>query len=135
MRNRPHVAGASAGLLALLALAGCERDQPQNAADNIASNAAAAEKAARLSSVSVRAPDSFYDPPAQLPDKPGMLLRAEPLRDVTLPAGLRGWRIFYNTTINDRTPATAVAMVFAPVQPAPGPLPVITWEHGTTGVL
>src|SRR5689334_15572209 len=62
---------------------------------------------------SIRALDAFYDPPANVPDKPGSLLRAEPLKDVTLPRGMRGWRIFYTTTINDTTPATAVATVFA----------------------
>jgi pimeloyl-ACP methyl ester carboxylesterase len=93
---------------------------------------AAGQKAA---GITTRAPDAFYDPPAQVPDKPGMLLRSEPLKDVTLPAGLRGWRILYTTTVNDTTPATAVATVFAPIDPPAGPRPVITWEHGTTGLL
>lgn len=83
----------------------------------------------------VRAPDVFYDPPAQAPDRPGVLLRSEPLRDVTLPAGMRGWRLQYTTTIDDRTPAIAVATVFAPADPPAGPRPVIVWEHGTTGLL
>ncbi len=84
--------------------------------------------------VTVRAPDAFYDPPAQVPDKPGVLLRSEPLRDVRLPAGMRGWRILYTTTVNDTTRATAMATVFAPVDPPAGPRPVIAWEHGTTGL-
>jgi len=62
-------------------------------------------------------------------------LRSEPLKDVTLPAGLRGWRIKYITTVDDKTAATAVATVFAPVDPPKGPRPVIMWEHGTTGLL
>jgi hypothetical protein len=37
--------------------------------------------------------------------------------------------------VNDTTPATAVATVFAPVNPPAGPRPVIAWEHGGTGVL
>ncbi len=69
------------------------------------------------------------------PDKPGELLRSEPLKDVTLPPGMRGWRILYTTTIDDQTPATAVATVFAPANMPPGPRPVIMWEHGTTGLL
>ncbi len=85
--------------------------------------------------VTVRVPDAFYDPPAQVPDRPGALMRSEPLEDVTLPAGMRGWRILYTTTVDDRTPATAVATVVAPAQPTAGARPVITWEHGTTGVL
>lgn len=85
--------------------------------------------------VAVRAPDAFYDPPAQLPDTPGALLRSEPLRNARLPAGMRGWRILYTTTINDTTRATAVATVFAPVDPPAGPRPLIAWQHGTTGLL
>src|SRR5438874_952399 len=65
----------------------------------------------------------------------GELLRSEPLRDVMLPAGVRGWRILYATTVDDSTPATAVATVFAPADPPAGPRPVIAWEHGTTGLL
>jgi pimeloyl-ACP methyl ester carboxylesterase len=84
--------------------------------------------------VTLRAPEAFYDPPAQVPDTPGVLLRSEPLRNVTLPAGMRGWRILYTTTANDTTRATAVATVFAPINPPAGPRPLITWEHGTTGL-
>ena len=85
--------------------------------------------------ITVHAPDAFYDPPANLPNRPGVLLRSEKLTDVTLPAGMTGWRILYTTTVNDRTPATAVATVFAPTDSTPGPRPVIMWEHGTTGLL
>jgi len=85
--------------------------------------------------ISARAPDAFYDPPANLPPRAGVLLRHEPLREVTLPAGLRGWRLLYTTTVDDRTPATAVATVFAPIVPPAGPRPVIIWAHGTTGLL
>src|SRR5262249_25777949 len=63
------------------------------------------------------------------------LLRSEPLKDVVLPAGIRGWRILYATTIDDSTPATAVATVFAPTDAPARPRPVIAWEHGTTGLL
>jgi acetyl esterase/lipase len=88
-----------------------------------------------LGAVTVRAPDAFYDPPTEHPGKPGELLRSEPLKDVTLPHALRGWRILYTTTIDDQTPATAVATVFAPQNMPAGPRPVIVWEHGTTGLL
>jgi len=44
--------------------------------------------------VTVHAPDAFYDPPTQVPNQPGALLRSEPLKDVTLPPGMRGWRIY-----------------------------------------
>jgi pimeloyl-ACP methyl ester carboxylesterase len=48
---------------------------------------------------------------------------------------MRGWRILYATTVDDSTPATAVATVFAPSDPPAGPRRVIAWEHGTTGLL
>jgi len=85
--------------------------------------------------ITAHAPDAFYDPPSDRSREPGALLRSEPLKDVTLPAGLRGWRILYATTVDDNTPATAVATVFAPTDPPAGPRPVITWEHATTGLL
>ncbi len=86
-------------------------------------------------SITAYAPDAFYDPPSDLRQNSGMLLRSEPLKDVALPAGVQGWRIFYATTVNDSTPATAVAIVFAPTNPPAGPRPVIAWEHATTGLL
>ena len=83
-----------------------------------------------FASVTLHAPDAFYDPPAQVPSRPGVLLRSEPLRDVTLSPGMRGWRILYTTAVDDNTPATAVATVFAPVNSPDGPRPAITREHG-----
>jgi pimeloyl-ACP methyl ester carboxylesterase len=70
-----------------------------------------------------------------LPHQPGALLRSEPLKGVTLPAGIKGWRILYTTTVNDTTAATAVAVVFAPTDPPAGLRHVIAWAHGTTGLL
>jgi len=83
----------------------------------------------------MQAPDAFYDPPADMPHKPGALLRSEPLKDVMLPAGMRGWRILYATSVDDNTPATAVAIVFAPTDSSAGPRPIIAWAHATTGLL
>jgi pimeloyl-ACP methyl ester carboxylesterase len=37
--------------------------------------------------------------------------------------------------VDDNTPATAVAIVFAPSDSSAGPRPVIAWEHATTGLL
>jgi pimeloyl-ACP methyl ester carboxylesterase len=88
-----------------------------------------------VSTLTARATDAFYDPPAQRPDKPGVLLRSESLKDVWLPTGVRRWRILYTTTIDDKTPATAVATVFAPVEMPAGPRPVILWDHATTGLM
>jgi pimeloyl-ACP methyl ester carboxylesterase len=117
-------------LLVLLAGAGCNR--PKRASSE--SSPRPTLQGSRAS-ITIHAPDAFYDPPADLPRKPGALLRSEPLNDVILPAGVRGWRILYATTVDDNTQATAVATVFAPTDPHAGPHPVIAWEHGTTGLL
>jgi pimeloyl-ACP methyl ester carboxylesterase len=117
-------------LLVLLAEAGCNRSKRASSE----SSAAPTPHDSRAS-ITVHAPDAFYDPPADFPRKPGALVRSEPLKDVILPAGIQGWRILYATTVDDNTPATAVATVFAPTAPTAGPRPVIAWEHGTTGLL
>ncbi len=117
-------------LLVLLAGAGCNRSKRASSE----SSAAPTPHGIRAS-ITAHAPDAFYDPPSDLRHQPGALLRSEPLKDVILPAGMRGWRILYATTVDDSTPATAVATVFAPTDPPAGPRPVIAWEHGTTGLL
>jgi len=119
----------SAVLLVLLAGAGCNR--PKRASE---SSVAPTPHDIRAH-ITAHAPDAFYDPPSDLPHQPGALLRSEPLKDVILPAGMRGWRIFYTTTVDDNTPATAVATVFAPTDLPAGPRPVVAWEHATTGLL
>src|SRR5206468_9857805 len=121
---------SSAVLLVLLAGAGCNR--PKRVSSE--SSAAPTPQGVRAS-ITAHAPEAFYDPPSDLSRQPGALLRSEPLKDVILPAGVRGWRILYATTVDDSTPATAVATVFAPTEPPAGPRPVITWEHATTGLL
>ena len=117
-------------LLVLLAGAGCNRP-------NLASSERSPPSTPQAfrASITMQAPDAFYDPPADLPRKPGALLRSEPLKDVVLPAGVRGWRILYATSVDENTPATAIAIVFASTVPPAGPRPVIAWEHATTGLL
>src|SRR5207248_8311273 len=117
-------------LLVLLVGAGCNR--PKRALSE--SDAAPTPQGVRAS-ITAHKPDAFYDPPSDLPRQPGGLLRSEAFKDVILPAGIRGWRILYATTVDDSTPATAVATVFAATDPPAGPRPVIAWEHGTTGLL
>lgn len=116
--------------LVLLLVTSC--DQPKKA--SVESNASATPHGASAP-ITVHAPDAFYDPPPDFSRQPGLLLRSEPLKDVTLPTGTRGWRILYTTTVDDSTPATAVATVFAPINAPPGPRPVVAWEHPTTGLL
>jgi pimeloyl-ACP methyl ester carboxylesterase len=117
-------------LLVFLAGAGCNRSKRASSE----SSAVPTPHESRAS-ITAHTPDAFYDPPSDLPHQPGTLLRSEPLKDVILPVGIRGWRILYETTVNDNTPATAVAIVFAPSDPPAGLRPVIAWEHGTTGLL
>src|SRR5437667_4470335 len=120
----------SAMLSVLLAGAGCNR--PKRASSESGPAPTPHEIPARITA---HAPDAFYDPPSDMSHQPGALLRSEPLKDVILPAGMRGWRILYATTVDDNTPATAVATVFASTDPPAGPRPVIAWEHATTGLL
>jgi len=120
----------SAVLLVLLAGAGCNRPKRMSSE----SDASPTPQVVRAS-ITALAPDAFYDSPPDRSREPGALLRSEPLKDVILPAGMRGWRILYATTVDDSTPATAVATVVAPIDPPAGPRPVIAWEHGTTGLL
>jgi hypothetical protein len=134
MDNESQFAGLRpigfAVLLVLLAGAGCKRPHRPS----VESRPSSTPQVARAS-ITVYSPGAFYDPPSDLPRKPGTLLRSEPLEDVIVPAGVRGWRILYATTVNDSTVATAVAIVFAPIDPPVGPRPVIAWEHATTGLL
>src|SRR5438128_3135635 len=117
-------------LLVLLAGAGCNR--PKRASSE--SSALHALQGLRAI-ITAHAPAASYDPPSDLSRQPGALLRSGPLKDVILPAGMRGWRILHATTADDSTPATAVATVLATTDPPAGPRPVIAWDHGTTGLL
>jgi uncharacterized membrane protein HdeD (DUF308 family)/alpha-beta hydrolase superfamily lysophospholipase len=77
-------------------------------------------------------PDAFYEPPEQVPAQAGVLLRSEPF-DRAIPDGAQAWRILYTTTRDDGVPAVASGLVVVPVGAGDGPLPVVTWAHGTTG--
>jgi pimeloyl-ACP methyl ester carboxylesterase len=118
------------GPLVLFAGAGCDWSKRASPEPSVPSTPQEVR-----ASITMQAPDASYDAPADMPRKPGVLLRSEPLKDVLLPAGVRGWRILYATTVDDNTPATAVAIVFAPSDSSAGPRPVIAWEHATTGLL
>ena len=116
----------------LVSLAGASCNRPKQASSE---SSAAPTPHSIPARITAHEPDAFYDPPSDRSRQPGALLRSEPLKGVILPAGMRGWRILYTTTVDDSTPATAVATVFAPTDPPAGPRPVIVWEHATTGLL
>lgn len=75
---------------------------------------------------------AFYDAPATVPSQPGVLLKSEAFT-TAVPAGAKAWRILYTTTLDDKTPALASAVVLTSTKPASGPRPVVAWAHGTTG--
>jgi pimeloyl-ACP methyl ester carboxylesterase len=139
MNRRGTSSFAAAVCLIAAGLCGCDQFEGPTGPTTTATNAATANAAAMSQTIapgiSARAPDAFYDPPANVPNKPGVLLRSEPLKGVALPSGLQGWRILYTTTVSDTSPATAVATVFAPLNLPTGPRPVLVWEHDTTGLV
>ena len=76
---------------------------------------------------------SFYTWSGTLPDKPGVLLRYENTTQ-GMPTESRAWRILYTTTgLNGKITAGSGLVVVSSTAPA-GPVPVVLWEHGTTGV-
>lgn len=77
--------------------------------------------------------DAFYDASGlRLPSRPGELLRSETFTRA-VPAGARAERILFTTTGLDGDVETASGLVVTP-KDARGPLPVVLWTHGTTGV-
>jgi pimeloyl-ACP methyl ester carboxylesterase len=123
-------------LLAVLGGGACNRSESHSPTSNaVATTGTKPPTKTTRPGLTAHAPDAFYDPPEHVPNHPGALLRSEPLKGVTLPSGVQGWRILYTTTVDDHTAATAVATVFAPAHLPAGPRPVIIWEHGTTGLL
>lgn len=80
------------------------------------------------------APDDFYTAVEPLPDRPGVLLRAETL-SAGVPDGADGWRILYTTTHPDNTVTAASGTVIAPSDRGDEALPLISISHGTTGIV
>ena len=54
------------------------------------------------------------DPHANVPAKPGQLLRSEPYTNPEVPVGASPWRILYTTTHAEGQPAVASSLVIAP---------------------
>ncbi|MDQ1248097.1 MAG: hypothetical protein QG597_2469 [Actinomycetota bacterium] len=75
--------------------------------------------------------EPFYTPPAQVPDQPGVVIRSEPMPEVTLANGT-AQRILYTSTNSDGVTIAVSGMVFLPKDPA-RPAPVVAWAHPTLG--
>jgi hypothetical protein len=82
-----------AALLVAFVGAVCDPREPSAQSNATPASDAGPTRQQMLANITVHAPDAFYDPPADVPSRPGALLRSEPLKDVTLPSGIRGWRI------------------------------------------
>jgi pimeloyl-ACP methyl ester carboxylesterase len=74
----------------------------------------------------------FYAAPADVPAKPGVLIRSEEVFG-GVPEGAEAWRILYTTTRDKGEPAIASGLVMVK-KGVSGKRPVIAWAHGTTGV-
>lgn len=77
--------------------------------------------------------DSFYTTPDTLPAEPGTLIRTAPYDAGELPAGMTGTRIYYTTTNAAGEIIPSSGLLVVPEEPA-GPIPLVTWGHGTVGV-
>ncbi|GAA5096690.1 hypothetical protein GCM10025760_30310 [Microbacterium yannicii] len=77
--------------------------------------------------------DAFYDPPAVVPYEHGRLIRIDDFSGQK-PPGADVRRILYTTRDANGQPAVASALVIVPHEAPPGPRPVVSWNHGTTGV-
>ncbi|GAA3759441.1 hypothetical protein GCM10022240_10060 [Microbacterium kribbense] len=78
--------------------------------------------------------DAFYDPPAVLPTGGhGELIRADDYAG-RIPAGATVKRILYTTTDTYGRPVSASGLVIIPDVTLQAPMPIVLWNHGTTGV-
>jgi uncharacterized membrane protein HdeD (DUF308 family)/alpha-beta hydrolase superfamily lysophospholipase len=77
--------------------------------------------------------DAFYYPPSNVPDGHGQLIRSGAYGG-EIPKGGTVERILYTTRDAVGGDAVASGLVIRPVDPPPGPRPVVIWNHGTTGV-
>lgn len=77
--------------------------------------------------------DAFYEPPSAVPLVAGELIRDDQYGG-RLPSNGEVRRILYTTTDTYGRDAVASALVILPADPPPGHMPVVLWNHGTTGV-
>ncbi|GBQ26967.1 hypothetical protein AA12717_2518 [Gluconacetobacter sacchari DSM 12717] len=81
---------------------------------------------------------AFYQPPATVPAGPGHMLRTEAITGATLPPAAGGAeRILYTSTsgVGAGTQTVVSGQIILPKgMPPAGGWPIVSWEHGTTGV-
>nr|WP_243843540.1 lipase family protein [Microbacterium endophyticum] len=77
--------------------------------------------------------DSFYDPPSDVPEGHGRLIREGDYAG-RAPSSGEVRRILYTTEDEAGDAAIASAMVIQPTELSPGPHKVVIWNHGTTGI-
>lgn len=77
--------------------------------------------------------DSFYTTPDTLPTEPGTLIRTAPYDAGEVPAGMTATRIYHTTTNAAGEIVPSSGLLVVPEEPA-GPVPLVTWGHGTVGV-
>lgn len=77
--------------------------------------------------------DAFYDPPDEVPNEHGSLIRFDDYLG-RAPQNGTVLRILYTTTDAVSRDAVASALVILPKNPPEGRSPVVIWNHGTTGV-
>jgi pimeloyl-ACP methyl ester carboxylesterase len=79
---------------------------------------------------------AFYRWTAALPDKPGVMLRQEPLSAPAMTSAGEARRILYSSrSIAADAPIAVSGAIYLPPGPAPaGGWPVVAWAHGTVGV-
>lgn len=75
--------------------------------------------------------DAFYQPPAELPEDNGEVIRAEPFA-TALPASAT--RILYRSTDTAGRAIAVSGTVLVPDAPAPGPRKLISYAVGTQGI-
>ncbi len=76
--------------------------------------------------------DGFYATPGTLPARPGVLIRTSSY-DGDLPPGMTGRRIYYTTTDASGVIVPSSGILAVPER-AGGPMPLVTWSHGTVGI-
>nr|WP_274637526.1 lipase family protein [Microbacterium bovistercoris] len=77
--------------------------------------------------------DAFYDPPQEVPSGHGELIRSDEYGG-KIPAGADVKRILYTSTDAHGEPVPASALVIIPDVTPAAPMPIMLWNHGTTGV-